>query len=174
MNAWAGTVALLKDHGMQGDLEDPKYDGDHRYSAEAADHISGRTDKLVSRLMFDRDLWRDAQGYGMPWAPLRRPEENISEEHWQMRGAFFEVYHAELDETFVYTGAKWLTEGMQWHGAAPRPRWSASTPTRSLAEWVTPPQPPPPASTSPSARARLRWSAGTASRSRCPTSGSSI
>ena len=52
VNAWAGTLALLKDHGMQGDLDDPKYDGDHRYSAEAADHISVLTDKLVSRLMY--------------------------------------------------------------------------------------------------------------------------
>ena len=139
VNAWAGTVSLLKDHGMQGDLDDPKYDGDHRFSAEAGDHISVLTDKLISRLMFDRDLWRDAQGYGMPWAPLRRPEENISEEHWQMRGAFFEVYHDELDETFVYTGAKWLTEGLQWCGRRRAPMVGEHT-ADLLAEWLTPPQ----------------------------------
>ena len=138
VNAWAGTLSLLRDHGMQGDLDDPKYDGDHRYSAEAADHISVLTDKLVSRLMYDRDLWRDAQSYGLPWAPLRHPEENISEEHWQMRGTFFEVYHDELDETFVYTGAKWLTEGLPWSGRR-RPPLSGEHSAEVLAEWATPP-----------------------------------
>jgi crotonobetainyl-CoA:carnitine CoA-transferase CaiB-like acyl-CoA transferase len=138
VGAWTGTVALLKDFGMAGDLEDPKYDGDYRNSPEAADHIAVLTDRLVGRLMFDRDLWRDAQAYGLPWAALRRPEENISEEHWQMRGAFFEVYHDELDETFVYTGGKWLTEGMPWSGKR-RPPLAGEHTAEVLASWVGPP-----------------------------------
>ncbi len=171
VDAWPGTVALLKDYGMQADLEDPKYDGDYRDTPEALDHISVLTDRLVGRLMYDRDLWRAAQEYGLPWAPLRRPEENIAEDHWQMRGAFFDVYHDELDETFTYTGGKWFTEGRAWAGTAV-PRWPASTPPRcwpnGRSRW-----PGTPGCTPPNGPASRRCCPGTASRSRCPTSGSS-
>jgi crotonobetainyl-CoA:carnitine CoA-transferase CaiB-like acyl-CoA transferase len=111
---WEGSVALLKKYGLQEDLEDSMYDGDYKYSPKATGHIASLIDKLISRLLFDSDVWREAQSYDLPWAPIRRPEENIKDEHWTIRGAFFDVYHAELDESFVYTGAKWFTEGMEW------------------------------------------------------------
>jgi crotonobetainyl-CoA:carnitine CoA-transferase CaiB-like acyl-CoA transferase len=135
VDAWPGTVALLKDYGAQDDLEDPKYETEYRDSAAATEHISVLADRLALRLMFDRDLWRDAQSHGLPWAPLRRPEENVDDEHWRVRGAFFEVYHDELDETFVYTGGKWLTEGMPWSGTRRAPLVGEHT-GEVLAEWA--------------------------------------
>jgi len=113
-NAWDSTVALLKEYGMQKDLEDPQFATDYRHSAEANDRIGHQVDALVSRVLFERDLWREAQAHGLPWAPIRRPEENVDDEHWQLRGAVFEVDHPELDERFVYVGGKWVTEGMSW------------------------------------------------------------
>lgn len=113
-SVWDATVDLLKEFGAQGDLEDPKYDGDHKYTPEATDHVATLVDKLISQLLFDRDLWRDAQARNLTWAPVRRPEENVNDEHWRTRGAFSDVYHPELGETFVYTGAKWLTEEVPW------------------------------------------------------------
>src|SRR5437588_572895 len=83
-------------------------------SGPAAVRLASEIDKLVGRLMFDRDIWRDAQAVGLPWAPIRRPEENAVDEHWLRRESFFPVDHPELDETFMYTGAKWVTEGMAW------------------------------------------------------------
>jgi crotonobetainyl-CoA:carnitine CoA-transferase CaiB-like acyl-CoA transferase len=114
VSSWDGTVALLKRYGMQEDLEEPKYDTDYRNSDQAIERVSRLTDKLISRLLFRRDLWRQAQEHNLPWAPLRRPEENVADEHWLVRGAFFEVYHPELDESFIYTGGKWVTEGLAW------------------------------------------------------------
>src|SRR5579875_3617202 len=75
VGAWTGAVARLKDYGMQGDLEDPKYDGEYRNSPDAADHSSVPTDRLGGTLVIDRDLWRDAEAYGLPWAAFRRREE---------------------------------------------------------------------------------------------------
>jgi crotonobetainyl-CoA:carnitine CoA-transferase CaiB-like acyl-CoA transferase len=137
LDAWAGMVALLKDYRMQSDLEDPKYDTDYRHSPEASEHIRVLTDRLVSRLLYERDLWRDAQSYGLPWAPIRRPEENIDDEHWQLREAFFEVYHDELDEAFVYTGGKWLTEGMPWCRDR-RPPLTGEHTAEVLNDWAKP------------------------------------
>jgi hypothetical protein len=30
------------------------------------------------------------------WAPIRRPEENLSEEHWTCRSTFVDVEHPEF------------------------------------------------------------------------------
>jgi crotonobetainyl-CoA:carnitine CoA-transferase CaiB-like acyl-CoA transferase len=137
-STWEPTVALLKDFGMEADLEDPKYDDpDYRYSPEASDHISMLMDQLVSRLQFSRDLWRDAQAKGLPWAPIRRPEENVADEHWQSRGTFVEVHHDELDQTFTYVGPKWLSESVAWCGTSRAPLIGEHT-DEVLSEWVKP------------------------------------
>ncbi len=132
VNAWQGTIQLLSDFGMQEDLEDPKYES---YAPENAEHLEVLSDKLIQRLLFDRELWRDAQKYGLPWAPIRRPEENIADEHWQLRGTFMEVEHPELDETFTYVGAKWRTEEVEWR-TGPRPPLVGEHNDAVRAEWA--------------------------------------
>jgi crotonobetainyl-CoA:carnitine CoA-transferase CaiB-like acyl-CoA transferase len=127
-----GTVQLLKDYGMQGDLEDP--DGG---TAPTPEHLTQLTDKLIGRLLYNRDIWRQAQEYGLPWAPIRRPEENSDDEHWKIREAFFEVHHDELGETFLYTGAKWVTEGLPWR-RGPRPPLVGEHTGEVLDEWAKP------------------------------------
>lgn len=111
---WQGSVALLKKYGMQEDLEDPKYEGDFKYTKEAIAHIATQIEKLISKLLSNREVWREAQELGLPWAPLRRPEENLDDKHWHVRGAFTEVHHPELGRNLVYTGAKWHTQGVGW------------------------------------------------------------
>ena len=39
VNAWDGTVALLREHGMHADLDDPRYSTDYRESTEAREHL---------------------------------------------------------------------------------------------------------------------------------------
>ncbi|WP_218833770.1 CaiB/BaiF CoA transferase family protein [Rhodococcus sp. ACPA4] len=134
LNAWDGTVALLKKYKSEGDLEGPRFYGDKKFERESTDYIAKLTDELVSRHLFERDLWREAQEFGLPWAPVRRPEENAHDEHWLMRGAFFDVYHPELDETFRYTGGKWLTEDMDWQ-RGPRPPLLGEHTEDILKEW---------------------------------------
>jgi len=139
LDGWTAGVELLKDYGMQADLEDPRYDTEYRYSTEAADRLGGLTDKLIGSLLYDRDVWRQAQKHGLPWAPIRRPEENCDDEHWKMRDSFFEVYHDELDQSFVYSGAKWVTEGMAWPRDK-RPPLVGEHTDEVLAEWINPPE----------------------------------
>lgn len=132
---WDSDLNVLRKYGMQEDLEDEKYrDDDYRFEPLVAMHINHVTDQLVGRLTFDRDLWRDAQDEGLPWAPVRRPEENATDEHWLTRDAYFDVHHPELGETFTYVGAKWFSRSVSWrrgprppllgeHGAAVATHW---------------------------------------------------
>jgi len=129
----AGTVQLLKEYGLGDKLSDPNV-------PITADLLSGLIDNLVSRMMYDRELWRRAQELGMPWSPVRRPEENIDDEHWKMRDAFVEVHHDELDESFVYVGSKWVSEQAPWVNGR-RPPLIGEHTNQVLNEWAKPAEP---------------------------------
>ncbi|MFG2514057.1 CaiB/BaiF CoA transferase family protein [Streptomyces sp. NPDC048584] len=117
---WDATVELLRKYDFEADLVHPKYATDHRNSDEARDRLAHQVNLLIGQTLFERDVWRDAQALNLPWTPVRRPEENATDEHWLQRGAFFDVYHPELDRTFLYTGGKWVTEEFEWP-RGPRP-----------------------------------------------------
>ena len=137
LDEWDGTVELLRKYEMHADLDDPKYATDHRDTVEARQHLAKLVDDLIGRLMFDRDVWRDGQAHDLPWTPIRRPEENIGDPHWQLRESFVDVHHPELGETFTYIGAKWFTEGLKWqHG--PRPPLVGEHTDEVIEEWSTP------------------------------------
>lgn len=124
------TAQLLRDFGAQADIDEPG-------AVVTPERLTELTDKLIGKLLYSRDLWRRGQELGMPWAPIRRPEESVEDEHWRMRDAFFDVYHPELDETFIHTGAKWVTEGLSWpHG--PRPPLVGEHTQEVLEAWSKP------------------------------------
>ena len=132
---WKANLQLLKQFGMEADLEDPKYATEYQDSREAFDHMATLTNKLIGAVMYDRDLWRQAQKLGLTWAPIRHPEENVADEHWLMREAFFEVVHDELGETLMYTGGKWFTEDVPRH-AIRRPPLVGEHTDEVFLEWT--------------------------------------
>lgn len=124
------TMQLLREHDM---FEDSDEAGD----GVTQERLTELTDRLIGKLPYDRDLWRRGLELGMPWAPIRRPEENMADEHWKMRGAFVEVHHPELDETFTYAGAKWRTEEFSW-AQGPRPPLVGEHTREVLDQWSKP------------------------------------
>jgi crotonobetainyl-CoA:carnitine CoA-transferase CaiB-like acyl-CoA transferase len=124
------TAQLLREFGAQADIDEPG-------AVVTPERLTELTDKLISRLLYSRDLWRRGQELGMPWAPIRRPEENLQDDHWTLRDAYFDVHHPELGETFTYIGAKWVTEEFSWpHG--PRPPLVGEHSAEVIEEWATP------------------------------------
>lgn len=114
------TAALLDRHGMADDLTDPRYlDPDVREQRSAGLHIQDVVGRFIRRFLFSREIWRDAQEVGCAWGPLRRPEENVTDDHWRARHTFFEVDHPELGRTCTEVGAKWYCEEVPWR-AGPR------------------------------------------------------
>ncbi|GAA1868720.1 hypothetical protein GCM10009836_56540 [Pseudonocardia ailaonensis] len=78
--------------------------------------------RLVRSYTFDRDLWLEAQRTGLPWAPVRRPEENVGDEHWRQRGTFVGLEHPELGREIVHVGAKWYSPQVPWCTGRQAPR----------------------------------------------------
>ena len=65
--------------------------------------------RLIGRFTYDEAPWREAQEAGLLFVPVRRPEENLHDEHWKIRGTFSEVEHPELGRSFTYVTSKWIS-----------------------------------------------------------------
>lgn len=112
-DGWSALLAMLRRFGMEADLGGPEWqDAEHR--AAHQDHISDVLARFIGRLTWDREIWREMLAAGQPWAPIRRPEENLSDEHWAKRGSFAETTYPELGKTFVNVGARWVDSDVRW------------------------------------------------------------
>lgn len=115
-NTWQLTVEMLQKHEMAEDLGDEKYeDPTYRNSPAARRHIAAVFGAFVGRFQSSRNVWTEGQRVGLPWAPIRRPEENVDDLHWKQRGVFRDVHHPELGRSFRYVAAKWVCEEVPWH-----------------------------------------------------------
>jgi crotonobetainyl-CoA:carnitine CoA-transferase CaiB-like acyl-CoA transferase len=116
------TVKVLQGFGMEDDLGDEKYrDADYVRRPEVTRHISAVIDRFVASFLYDRDIWRAGQEQGLAWAPVRRPEENVGEDHWAQRETFLDVDYPEIGRTFTQVGAKWMAPGLPWRSGPRAP-----------------------------------------------------
>jgi crotonobetainyl-CoA:carnitine CoA-transferase CaiB-like acyl-CoA transferase len=106
---------LLKETGFDDGVDASRL-GDDEYvrQAKGVQEVNVVVARLVGSFKFERDLWLDAQRVGLPWAPIRRPEENAEDPHWWRRETFFTVEHPELGRSFTEVGAKWVAHGLSW------------------------------------------------------------
>lgn len=110
---WRSLVAWLMSHGMEEDLGDDKYIEDH-YRAPRMNHVCDVLERFC--LQFDSDyIFHKAQSIGLPWAPIRAPEEMLEDEHLRDdRKVFVFVEHPDLNETFIYPGAPYIFHETPW------------------------------------------------------------
>lgn len=107
-------VSFLDGKGKAGDLTDKKYDDpNNRKGLEFAKHFADVQGECVAAFGME-EIWREGQNLGIPWSPIRRPEENLQDEQWRMRATFTEVEHPELGERFSYVGAPMLPNEVSW------------------------------------------------------------
>ena len=108
-------VELLIKHGLGTGLDAPKFqDVEYLRRPEVASFTSNLMRQWVASYKFDKDLWKEGQDVGYHWAPIRRPEENPDDPHWQARKTFSEVYHGDIDRTLTHVGAPWVAEECPW------------------------------------------------------------
>ena len=121
-------IEMLDKHDMADDLTDPKYQElEYVVRPDVSRHIHAVARRWVSGYKFDREVWREAQGRRLHWAPVRKPEENLDDPHWRERRTFTDGYHEDLSRSFTYTGAPWLSEECPWRTGPRAPRLGEHT-----------------------------------------------
>jgi crotonobetainyl-CoA:carnitine CoA-transferase CaiB-like acyl-CoA transferase len=107
-------IEFLRERGLQGDLDDDKYkDPANLVGFDFVMHFAQVQAQAVAA--FDsEELWKKAQDRGIPWVPVRHPEENLDEEQWRVRGTFGDVDHPELGQTLRYGIAPTRSEECPW------------------------------------------------------------
>jgi crotonobetainyl-CoA:carnitine CoA-transferase CaiB-like acyl-CoA transferase len=107
-------VDFLAEKGHAGDLKEEHYqDPSNRKGSAFARHFAEVQAECVAAFAME-EIWREAQARGIPWSPIRLPEENLQDEQWQMRATFTEVVHPELGQTLTYVGAPMLPHECAW------------------------------------------------------------
>ncbi|MGE0878344.1 MAG: CaiB/BaiF CoA transferase family protein [Acidimicrobiia bacterium] len=108
-------IEMLDTHGSADDLTDPKYD-DLEYVLQPTNirHVHAVARRWIAGYKFDRDIWREGQNRRLHWAPVRKPEDNLSDPHWAQRATFAEVAHPEIGRSVRYPVAPWLAESCPW------------------------------------------------------------
>ncbi|WP_081684279.1 CaiB/BaiF CoA transferase family protein [Granulicoccus phenolivorans] len=115
-------IEFLRKYGMEADLVDepPAATGASRPipgsggTSELADHTLEVFQRWARRFTYDELPWREAQEAGVICVPLRKPEENITDEHWLKRRTFSEVEHEDLGRSFTYVTSKWVSSEHEW------------------------------------------------------------
>lgn len=77
---------------------------------EAADLLQ----RFGQKLSYANVPWKQAQDEGQMWAPLRRPHENATDEHWLGRGTFADIAHPEHGRTVRYPVSRWMSTAPGW------------------------------------------------------------
>jgi crotonobetainyl-CoA:carnitine CoA-transferase CaiB-like acyl-CoA transferase len=118
----SAVAKVLSAYGMEGDLNEDKYaDAAVISKLETIRHIGAAIERLVGSFTFDKDLWIEGQAAGMAWAPVRRPEDNLADEHWAARETFVDVEHPEIARTVTEVGGKWYSPGLPWRSGPRAP-----------------------------------------------------
>lgn len=115
----------LDEHDAAQDLHDPAwsralYDGEG--DAAAANRRVGEVVRDFVATRPAEELYRRAQSMHLPWGPVRRPEENLADPHWDDRGFFVEgaVPGASGAVRFPRAGYRFTATPVERRRPAPR------------------------------------------------------
>jgi crotonobetainyl-CoA:carnitine CoA-transferase CaiB-like acyl-CoA transferase len=90
-------------------------------------------EQLVAR-MPAQEVFERAQALGLAWSPIRRPEDNLSDPHFNARHSFAQIRHPELGRDLLYPGTV-AGDGEQPHMNYTHRAPSLGEHTKQVLEW---------------------------------------
>jgi crotonobetainyl-CoA:carnitine CoA-transferase CaiB-like acyl-CoA transferase len=90
-------------------------------------------EQLVARLPA-QEVFERAQAVGLAWSPIRRPEDNLTDPHFNARHTFAPIHHPQLDRDLFYPGTA-AGDGEQPHMKYTRPAPNLGEHTDEVLKW---------------------------------------
>ncbi len=117
-------LAVLKNHNMASDMVDEFDASDSpkgtrfvpgtQNPSERQARLMELLQRLVRKYSYDNVPWKELQEAGLCCAPLRKPHENVLDEHWQVRGSVARIEHPEVGRALTYPSSKWVSTAPGW------------------------------------------------------------
>lgn len=88
---WKELMDWLDEFQAAEDLRDPKYEAAVHSDPMIATEERARIAEVIGKFVTSRpaeEVYRRGQSLHLPWAVIRRPEQNLDDPHWQARGFF--------------------------------------------------------------------------------------
>ena len=131
----ARAFAELADQvGMNHVLKTPEYKQLEKEDSRAAyTYRNDLIEQLVARLPA-QEVFERAQALGLAWSPIRRPEDNLADPHFNARHSFADIHHPELGRDLLYPGTV-AGDGEQPHINYMRRAPALGEHTNEVLEW---------------------------------------
>jgi crotonobetainyl-CoA:carnitine CoA-transferase CaiB-like acyl-CoA transferase len=131
----ARAFAELADQvGMEHVLNTPEYRQLEKDDSRAAyTYRNDLIEQLVARLPA-QEVFERAQALGLAWSPIRRPEDNLADSHFNARHTFARIHHPELDRDLLYPGTV-ASDGEQPHMNYTRRAPELGEHTKEVLDW---------------------------------------
>ncbi len=131
----ARAFAELADQvGIEHVLNTPEYKQLEKDDSRAAyTYRNDLIEQLVARLPA-QEVFERAQAVGLAWSPIRRPEDNLTDPHFNARHSFARIHHPELARDLLYPGTV-ASDGEQPHLNYTRRAPRLGEHTREVLEW---------------------------------------
>jgi crotonobetainyl-CoA:carnitine CoA-transferase CaiB-like acyl-CoA transferase len=111
----ARLLEILAPDGLDAPLRDPALGAPER-RAEFRRALEAAVTAFAARHDAD-EVYRTGQAQGLPWAPIRTPDETLDDPHLHDRGFFVDVAHPELGATYPYAGGPCVASATPWRFA---------------------------------------------------------
>ncbi len=86
---WKELMEWLHEFDAAEDLDDPKYEAAVHSDPMVSTQERARISQVIGAFVQSRpaeEAYRRGQSLHLPWAVIRRPEDNLSDPHWEARG----------------------------------------------------------------------------------------
>ena len=125
---------LADQAGIENVLKTAEYKQLEKEDRRAAYTYRNDLIEQVVASMPAQELLERAQALGLAWSPIRRPEENLTDPHFNARQSFARIRHPELDRELLYPGT------VAGDGEDPHMRYTRRAPrlgehTSDVLEW---------------------------------------
>ncbi len=95
-------MQLAEESGIEHRMNTPEFAEQEKTDPAGANEYRNQLAERIVGSMRGEEIFVLAQKHGLPWSPIRRPEDNLNDAHFNSRSSFASIAHPELGRELRY------------------------------------------------------------------------